>query len=224
MPAPTVPVTVDLSSVGGVAIAGVTVRARLDRNEVHEGMVISEIVEAVTDAGGVAVLNLFPNAPAPTGLGTQDSTYRVHASIPGRTALNVEAKVPNIACRLEDILVPLEATPLSDAQLAVLQLQELLSQADQARQDAEDARDVAIAARDAAIATAFPWRTATRTNADGPFWVLNGGLPISAVKRVYFNGQGQDIADFVINLAAGSVQYTGTLLNFTKTRIEIDWL
>jgi hypothetical protein len=129
MPAPTVAVTVDLSTIGGEAVEGVTVRARLDVNEVYEEIVISKPVEAVTDANGVAILDLFPNAPDPTGLGTQGSTYRITAAIPGGRALNVNARVPNNDCRLETILVGDEVGPLSDAELAVLQAQASVSTA-----------------------------------------------------------------------------------------------
>ncbi len=130
MPAPTVPVTVTLlSSDGGTPYAGVTVRARLDINEVYEGMVISDQASAVTDVDGIAVLDLFPNAPDPTGLGTQGSTYRVWASIPGGRSLNVDARVPNTACLLENILVSDEIGALSDAELALLQAQSAVTTA-----------------------------------------------------------------------------------------------
>jgi hypothetical protein len=123
MPAPTVAVTVDLSAMGGEAIEGVTVRARLDMNEVYEEIIISRPVEEVTDANGIAILNLFPNAPSPTGLGTQGSTYRFTASIPNGRSLNVRARVPNEACRLENILVDSEPVTLSAAELALAQAQ-----------------------------------------------------------------------------------------------------
>jgi hypothetical protein len=124
MPAPTVPVTVTLlSSDGGAPYVGVTVRARLDVNEVYEGFLISEVAEAVTDADGIAVLDLFPNAPSPAGLGTQGSTYRVWAAIPNARSLYVDARIPNQACNLEDVLVNSDATGLTDWQLALSQAQ-----------------------------------------------------------------------------------------------------
>lgn len=154
MPAPTVPVTVDLASQGGPALAGITVRARLDLNEIHQGFVISDPVEAVTDANGVAVLDLFPNAPSPAGLGTQGSTYSIRATIPGRYSLNVSARVPNQACRLENILVSSEAVPLNAAQLAVLQAQQSAGQAgasaDSASADADRAEESRQQAEEAA--------------------------------------------------------------------------
>lgn len=124
MTAPTVNVTVKLSAEDGPAYAGVTVRARLDINEVYLGFVISDEATGVTDATGTAVLACFPNAPSPTGLGTQGSTYRFRAQIPGGRKLDVQARVPNSNCFLQDILVtdtPIAA--LDAASLAVLQAQ-----------------------------------------------------------------------------------------------------
>ena len=86
MPAPTVAVTCKLSTMGGVNIAGVLVSAKLDINEVYQGMVISKEVTGTTDANGSVVLNLFPNAVPPDGLGTQGSTYRFTATISGTSA------------------------------------------------------------------------------------------------------------------------------------------
>lgn len=54
----------------------------------YDQIVISKPVEAVTDENGIAVLDLFPNAPSPTGLGTQGTTYRFFAAIPGGRNLN----------------------------------------------------------------------------------------------------------------------------------------
>lgn len=129
MSTPTVPVTVTLAAQDGTPYEGVTVRARLSKNEVYEGIVISSQEEAVTDENGVAVLDLFPNAPSPTGLGTQGTTYRFTAAIPGGRALNVNARVPNEACRLENILVGDEVGSLSDAELALLQAQSAVTTA-----------------------------------------------------------------------------------------------
>lgn len=138
MSTPTVPVTVTLAAQDGTPYEGVIVRARLDGNEVYEGIVISDQVEETTDADGVAILNLFPNAPSPTGLGTQGTTYRFFASIPGGRSLNVDARVPNSACRLENILVTDDVGALSAAELAVLQAQTAVTTAASSAAAAEE--------------------------------------------------------------------------------------
>jgi hypothetical protein len=147
MTTPTVPVTVTLTSIGGPAKAGITVTAKLDRNEVHEGIVISDKVEGVTDANGVVVLNCFPNAPDPAGLGTMGSTYRFTAKIPNGRELNARARVPNEACRLESILVLDSGIGLDEAQLALSQVQGLVTTvqglADAASGSAEEAAESA---------------------------------------------------------------------------------
>jgi hypothetical protein len=83
----------------------------------------------VTDAAGVAILNLFPNAPAPTGLGTQGTTYRIWAAIPTGRNVSYNARVPNMACRLENILVLDDVGPLSLAELAIVQAQQFAADA-----------------------------------------------------------------------------------------------
>lgn len=137
MATPTVPVTVTLASQDGTPYVGITVRARLDKNDVYQGMVISDPSEGVTDENGEAVLNCFPNAPDPIGFGTQGTTYRFTASIPNARSLNVLATVPNEACRLENILVDSEPVTLSAAQLALAQAQTAVTTAASSAADAE---------------------------------------------------------------------------------------
>jgi hypothetical protein len=144
MTTPTVPVTVDLAAMGGPALPGITIRATLDDNEVYAGIVVAKQVTAVTNSSGVAVLNLFPNAPAPAGLGTRGTTYRFSAITGGR-ALNFDARVPNAACRLENIIVNDEAVPLDAAQVA-------LGQAQSAAASASGSALAAAAAATSAIA------------------------------------------------------------------------
>lgn len=130
MPAPTVPVTVKLFGPSGGVAAGVTVRAKLDRHEVYQGFIVSEEVSGVTGDDGLAVLNLFPNAPAPVGLGTLGSVYRVTAQIPGARSLDVKAQVPNAACTLDASVISDEPVPaLGPAEAAVLQAQGAAGQA-----------------------------------------------------------------------------------------------
>jgi hypothetical protein len=122
MTTPTVPVTVTVEA-NGAPISGITVHAQMDGNEVYQGIQVARSTTAVTDTSGVAVLNLFPNAPSPTGLGTQGTTYRVWATVPHGRNIDVQARVPNVACRLENIMVGDQIGTLSDAELAVLQAQ-----------------------------------------------------------------------------------------------------
>lgn len=123
MTAPTVNVTVNLNSQSGTPYAGITVHAKLDINEFYLGAVVATDASAVTNASGVAVLALFPNAPTPTGLGTQGSTYRFWATIPNGRKLDVQARVPDANCNLNDILVNTAVVALDAAALAVLQAQ-----------------------------------------------------------------------------------------------------
>lgn len=113
MAAPTVAVTVKLAAQDGPGYAGITVRAKLDINDVYLGFVISDEVTAVTDATGTAVLQCFPNALADEtspGLGTTGSVYRFTAQIPGGRKFDVRAVIPNTASNLEDCLIGGEAT------------------------------------------------------------------------------------------------------------------
>lgn len=116
MTTPTVNVTIRLNMQNGVPCAGVTVHAKLDKNDIYQGFVISDDVSGVTDVTGLVVLALFPNAPSPTGLGTTGSTYRFTASIPGGKSLRATAQVPNSNCNLSDIAI-LDVQPsLTDLQ------------------------------------------------------------------------------------------------------------
>lgn len=160
MTTPTVPVTVTLAAQDGTPYVGITVRARLDVNEVYQGFVISDQIEALTDADGIAVLNCFPNAPDPTGLGTQGSTYSFRAAIPGGRSLNVEALVPNTACRLENILVSAEPVAVDGATLALLQAQAALSTVTASQEAAADSADDAAASATAAAASKTAAQTA----------------------------------------------------------------
>lgn len=150
MTAPTVALTVDLSSLGGAALSGVTVTAKLDRNEVYNGFVIAKPVTGVT-VNGVVVLNVFPNAPSPTGLGTTGSVLEVSAVVPGGRTLKERALVPNTACRLENIRLFDEPVPLDAAQTALLQAQAAVTTA--AGSAAAAATSAAAAAASASTAT-----------------------------------------------------------------------
>jgi hypothetical protein len=43
------------------------------------------------------------------------------------------------------------------------------------------------------------------TSTDGTNWVINGGAPVLGVTRIYANGILQDINDFTITVAIGSI-------------------
>lgn len=198
---PTVEVTVTLAAQDGTPYEGVTVRARLDGNEVYEGIVISDQAEAVTDAAGVAILDLFPNAPSPTGLGTQGTTYRFLATIPGGRSLNVEARVPNTDCRLENILVGDEVGPLSDAELALLQAQAAVTRV---------ASGVATAAASAASATASAAAAAaSEAAADSSETAAAASATAAAASQVTASAAA-DVASDYSAAAAASAQSAAT--------------
>jgi hypothetical protein len=122
MTAPTVAVTVKLADFGGPAVAGVKVTATLSAVDyMADGTFVStEPVTATTDVNGSAVLQLFPNATAPAGLGTLGTTVRVRANIPSSRHLDVRAAIPNNACNLVDVLVEDDPSALSAISTALL--------------------------------------------------------------------------------------------------------
>jgi hypothetical protein len=122
MAAPTVNVTVTLSSQAGLPYAGIVVKAKLDQNDIYQGFVISGEVLATTDAAGVATLALFPNNPT-TGLGTTGSTYRFTATIPGGRRLDVTAQIPNANCTLASVADLSAVTGVSSSAAAASQAQ-----------------------------------------------------------------------------------------------------
>lgn len=113
MSIPLVKVTARVHDQQGRACSGAVVRMRLCSPEKYQGLVVPRETSAVTDANGVATLNVFPNA-----LGYEGSEYDVHISFPapsigvcgGNAALPVlrpvraHAVVPNSDCNLFDIL------------------------------------------------------------------------------------------------------------------------
>lgn len=121
MPVPTQPVTINLADFGGTAAADVTVTARLSQVDyTADGTFVStEPVTGVTDVNGQVVLELFPNALSPDGLGTIGSVVRVTARIPYSLPLDVLAMVPDHPCNLVNIVVVEEPTGLSQIQIAV---------------------------------------------------------------------------------------------------------
>jgi lysophospholipase L1-like esterase len=102
MSAPTVNVTVKLYAQDGTPYADTLVRAKLDKNDVYDGFIISEEVTGTTDEDGEVVLALFPNNPV-SGLGTTGSVYTVKANPSGGKSWRVTAQIPNTDCNLEDV-------------------------------------------------------------------------------------------------------------------------
>ena len=102
---PTVPVTVTFNDQNGHPMAGGKVSAILTRDELYQGFVVPNQLTVVSDAAGVAVLNLFPNQ-----LGSQGSQYIFKLTQPGGKTLSVTGTVPNAACTLESI-VAMPASP-----------------------------------------------------------------------------------------------------------------
>ena len=132
MAAPTVPVTIKLSSQDGIPYPNTVVTAKLDRNDVYQGFVISDEVSGTTDDLGMVVLHLFPNNPE-TGLGTTGSIYTFKAFPVGGKAWKVTAQIPNVtACNLEDVIHLDVVDGLSEAEAAAARAQLYAIQAAQA--------------------------------------------------------------------------------------------
>lgn len=112
----TVPVTLTAYDQNGAPVSGARVTARLDQTEIQNGFVVPELVEGTSDALGVCVLQLWPNA-----LGVAGSMYRVQSWNPdtGKKYLDSMVSVPNSACNLHEILVQ-EPYPAIDAAQQVL--------------------------------------------------------------------------------------------------------
>ena len=113
---PIVNVTFTAFDQSGAPVVGGRVTARLDKTETYNGFVVPEEVSATTDASGVAVLQLWPNA-----LGVAGSLYRVRAWNPdtGRKFLDTTISVPNSNCALEQIIVQEPLPPIDAAQQAL---------------------------------------------------------------------------------------------------------
>lgn len=131
MTVPTQPVTINLADFGGDAVDGVVVTARLSGVDyTADGIFVNTVPVTGTTVAGVVVLELFPNAVAPDGLGTLGTTVRVTARMSGSKRLDVEAMIPNRPCNLAQELVPSGAVPLTEAQLALLAARTALANAE----------------------------------------------------------------------------------------------
>ncbi len=111
---PLVNVTARVNDQQGRPVAGAVVKMRLCAPEKYQGLVVPREASQVTDAAGLAVLRVFPNA-----LGYEGSEYDVHISFPGSGTgvcgsgtdrlpvlrpIRAHAVVPNSDCNLFDIL------------------------------------------------------------------------------------------------------------------------
>jgi hypothetical protein len=115
MTVPTQPVTVNLADFGGSALAGVVVAAQMSAvDETADGTVVStKRITATTNSSGIAVLQCFPNALAPSGLGTKGTTTLFSAAIPGSKPMHIRAVIPNAPCNLVDAQVTDDVAPPS---------------------------------------------------------------------------------------------------------------
>lgn len=91
MPAiPTCAVLARLYDQNGQAVVGASITAQLDRYEIHDGFVVPQRVEAITDIYGEATLNLWPNS-----LGSQSSSYKIKVQPTDTKGYSTIAIVPD---------------------------------------------------------------------------------------------------------------------------------
>jgi hypothetical protein len=148
---PTVAVTVTAFDQNGNPVSGGRVQAELDRTEIYNGFIAPECIEGVTDADGVCVLQLWPNA-----LGSKGSSYHVRAYNPdtGLKYLNTTAVVPNNACRLEQIIVAQPFPPIDASGQVLIAVQAVLGLTTSQRVLADESAAGATAAQQGAVAAA----------------------------------------------------------------------
>lgn len=146
----TVAVTCTAYDQNGDPVSGGRVVATLDQTEIDGGFVVPERVEGITDAQGVCVLQLWPNA-----LGVTGSSYLIRAWNPdtGKRYLDARAVVPNSACRLEDIIVQEPFPAIDAAEQALIAAQGALAPVTAQAAIAVDAADDAQASATAAAAS-----------------------------------------------------------------------
>lgn len=135
-------------SVGGNPVANVRVTAKLSSFEYFEGFVVPRQVIGVTDANGIATLNLFPNE-----LGSASSFYEVSIAVAGGKTLKTVAVIPNLTeCELAEVSeVPTyEGKP--DGAVALAAVIAVGNTVKGYRDAAQTAQGGALAARDTAVA------------------------------------------------------------------------
>jgi hypothetical protein len=100
---PTRRVTLTLRTLSGDPCVGVTVRARLNRDDTYQGSTVAATLNhSVTNSSGVVTFDLFPNHPQ-TGLGKTGSTYKFWASLGGGETFHATAQIPDADCNLTDV-------------------------------------------------------------------------------------------------------------------------
>ncbi|MCT4627939.1 hypothetical protein [Halodesulfovibrio sp.] len=158
---PTVAVTALIYDQDGQPVEGAEIEARLESLERYKGLVVPNMLEVVTDAEGVAVMNLFPNE-----LGTEGSEYRFRVIHPDGRTDTLYGVVPNLDCELHKILeidrYELRSAGETLSKLMLDRMQTALEarNAAQASQEASKASEVlcldakakCVAARDATFA------------------------------------------------------------------------
>ena len=116
------------------------VAAELTQYEVDGLLIVPSVVHAKTDFNGTVLLNLWPNSRGATG-----SQYRIVALKNSTQLLSVVVTVPDGDAQtevlLESIITSNPPAIVSDAQLAVLQAQTLVDQANTQANVAIDAAD-----------------------------------------------------------------------------------
>lgn len=150
---PTVPVTCIASDQNGNLVAGAVYTAVLNQPEIYQGFVVPETVTATSNALGIAVLNLWPNA-----LGVAGSMYTIRAVNPDKKNrfLNATVAVPNSPCNLHNIITVAPYPPVDASQQALAAAQGALAlvtaQADIAAANAAlTAADVALTHADVVV-------------------------------------------------------------------------
>ncbi|MFK4765114.1 hypothetical protein ACI3L3_10110 [Desulfobaculum sp. SPO524] len=136
MSAPTVAVTIRASTDDGQPMAGARVIARLTAVERYQGFVVPKLIEGVTDAAGVCVLDLFPNE-----LGSSGSEWSIRILPTGgaTSVVAVTCAIPNTNCELHDVA---GLPPYARQGAAEAFTTEILA----ARDEAHSARDAAQSA------------------------------------------------------------------------------
>ena len=106
MTAPTVAVTIRLSTQDGDPYPDVVITAKANQVDSYQGFIIPDPESVTTDVNGEAVMQCFPNALAPDGLGGTGAYYKfVGKTAAGTTVLKCSAQIPNQDTLLSDVAV-----------------------------------------------------------------------------------------------------------------------